>query len=262
MDYFVKAGSGDFSDISVGNVTLLRIYDNLTQAVLIASLTERFNGMGFMSYLASKIPDFPFLTAAQDEAITIARNAAPTRIDAVFKDQTDGDVTGRELPGGSLGKKQLLIINLNNGSAITASGDYFFDTLDLPTGLSPFTEGTDIVAGGRRVAPGQKLMLYGVAGDFPKNVASKTTRVHINDEKIELFTSENQEGLFVDPDNGNVLAFDLSPLTMFWLKTPYEMRPNDLFTFKGTASHDGANNIAANTQKLFLICMREITGGP
>lgn len=259
-DYFVKDGTSAFSDISLGNVTILRIWDSLAQAILVSDLNHRFMGKGFLSYMAERIADFPFPNASQDEAITIARDVAPDRIDAYFEDQTEGDVTSRELPGGSLSKKQFLVINLDNTDIIAADGDYFLDTLDMPTGLTPFSEGTDIVAGGRRIAPGQKLTLYAVAGNFPKFTASKTTRIHINDEKIELFSSENQEGLFVDPDFGNELEFDLAPLKMFWLKTPYDMKPNNLFTFKGTADHDGANDMDAHSQKLFLICTREILG--
>lgn len=259
-DYFVKAGASSFSDISLGNVIYNRIYDNLAQAILVKDLETQVRGKGLLSYLKSLIPDLPYPTVTQDEALTIARNAAPTRIDAYFEDADQGDVVSRVVPGGSLATKQLLIVNINNNSAVSASGSFNFDKVDMPTGLNPFQDSSDIVTNGRRITKSKRLTLYAIAGNFPKATDSKVTRVHVNDERIELFASENQEGLFVDPDNGNELAFDLPTQKVFWLPTPYVMESERLFTFTGEATHDGTNNLPANSLKLFLICMSELIG--
>jgi len=257
IDYFVKASSGSYSDISIGNVIWNRIYDNLTQATLVGDLSERYENKGFLRFLASIIPDFPFPTAAQDEDIVIARAASPTRIDAYFRDTTEGDVVSHTMAGGSMATKHLLIINLANGSDIKASASYSFDSLDMPPGLTPFSEGTDIVAGARRMAPNQRFTCYVIAGDFPKAGSSKTTRVHILEEQIELFTSENVEGLLADPDQGNELSFNLKAPSLFRLPEPYVFEPNKLYSFKAEAYYDGTNAIPASSQKLFLIGIRE-----
>jgi len=257
IDYFVKAASGSYSDISIGNVMWNRIYDNLTQATLVGDVTERYENKGLLRYLASIIPDFPFPTAAHDEDIVIARAAAPTRIDAYFRDTTEGDVVSHTVAGGSMATRHLLIINLTNASAISATGTYYFDQLDMPSGLTPFSEGTDIVAGARRMAPNQRFTCYAIAGDFPKAGSSKTTRVHLLEEQIELFTSENGEGLLADPDQGNELAFDLKAPSLFRLPEPYIFEPNKLYSFKAEASYDGTNALAAGSQKLILIGIRE-----
>lgn len=257
IDYFVKASAGSYADISIGNVVWNRIYDNLTQAVLISDLTERFENKGFLRYLAGIIPEFPFPTAAQDEDIVIARAAAPTRMDAYFRDTTEGDVVSHTVAGGSMATKHLLIINLANNSDIAASGTYYFDKLDMPSGLTPFSEGVDIVAGARRMASNQRFTIYAIAGDFPKAGSSKTTRVHILEEQIELFASENGEGLLVDPDAGNELAFDLKAPSLFRLPDPYVFEPNKLYSFKGEATYDGTNALSAGSQKLILIGIRE-----
>jgi len=266
-DIFVKESTGGgYIDISVGNVTKIRIRTNLAQAILIQAQNGKMGRLGFIGVLASMIPDFPFPTATQDEDITISYVAvgasALTRIDAYFTDQTEGDVITRNLPGGSESRTDLMILNMYNNAAISATGNFFFDNLDVPIGASPFSEGVDIVTGGRRMSAGDKFTLYALAADVPSpGGTSRSTRTHIFDEFIELFTSENNEGLFVDSTVVNELAFDLDPAEYFSLPTPYVMEPNRLFNFKGDFTHDGANDAAAESQKLFLIGIRERLGG-
>ena len=259
-DYFVKAGSSDFSDISIGNSIWNRIYDNLSQAILVSDKTKRYQGMGLISYLKSLIPEIDLPTVSETETITIARNSAPTEILARFQATDQGDVTSRSVAGGSQSSKQLMIINLNNGSAVGASGFFNFDTLDMPIGLNPFTDAQDLVASSRYVNANTKLTLYGIAGDFPKATSSKATKVHLTLNKTEMFTSDNQEGIPVDPDNGNDIAFDITQPLFYKLPTPYVWNPNDLLTFKGEASYDGTHSLPANSLKLFLICIAEQIG--
>lgn len=259
-DYFVKAGASSFSDIKLGAIVWNRIFDNLAQAVFVSDITERYLDMGFLGYLKMKIPDMDFPTITQDESLAIERNAAPTRMDAYFEDTQEGDVVGREVPGGSLSKKQLMIINLSNGSASSATGNLNLDKMDMPTGLPPFTEGVDVTTAGRRMSSAEKFTLYCIAANVPLNTGSRVTRIHILDGTIELFTSENQEGLLADITNGQELGFDLSPPKVFTLKTPYEFRPAHIFSFKADMIGDGVNALAIGSQQLFLIGIREFLG--
>jgi len=254
LDVFVKSTTSGYVDISVGNTTWLRIYHNLAQAVLLSGLESRYEGHGFLWWLQGKIPDFPTINASQDESITIQASAAVTRLDAYWADTEEGDVVSRTLPGGSQSTRHLFILNLSNPAAVTTDGLYDLNRLDMPTGAAIFSDGT-------RMAPNIRFTVYMIAGNFPKSGASKTTRVHIVDEFIELFTSENKEGLSTDPDVGNELAFSLSPLRAFWLPQPYTFEPNHLITFKGEADHDGTNNLPAGSQQLFLVGIREFLGG-
>lgn len=253
-DVFVKATSPGYVDISVGNTTWLRIYHNLAQATLIADLTARAGEYGFMSWLQHRIPDFPMINASQDEPITINASAPITRIDAYWSDVEGGDVTSRSLPGGSQSARHLFILNLSNPNPVTADGLYDLNRLDMPVGATIFSDGT-------RMAPNIRFTVYMIAGNFPKSGSTKTTRIHIVDEFIELFTSENKEGLSADPDVGNELSFSLAPLRVFWLPQPYTFEPNRLITFKGEADHDGTNNLPAGSQQLFLVGIREFIGG-
>lgn len=265
-DIFVNESTGGGSiTVSVGNTTKLKIRTNLAQAILVQALSGKFKNKGFLWALAEFIPDFPFPTATEDEDITITYTAVGssvlTRIDAYYEDITEGDIADRTLPGGSLGTKDFMVLNLYNSVAITATQEYEFDKLDIPTGATPFTQSTTIQAGGRRMSSNQKFTIYVIAADVPApGAGDKTTRVHIFDEFIELFTSENNEGLFVDPEVSNELVFDLDPVEMFMLPTPYEMQANRLFNFKGDYTR-AATDAAAESQKLFLIGIREFEGG-
>ena len=265
-EIFVQESTpGGRIDISVGNTTKVRLRCNLTQAILVQSLNAKQRMLGLLGVLAAMIPNFPFPTSTQDEDITITYTAVGgsvlTRIDAYFEDQESGDVITRTLPGGSLSTKDFMILNFDNNAALTAAGLYFFDNLDIPIGAAPFAEGVDIKVGARRMSPGQKFTVYAIAGDFVIPAATnKTDRVHIFDESIELFTSENNEGLYVDPEVANELSFDLDPSEYWQLPVPYEMLPNRLFTFQGNYVRP-TTNAAANSQKLFLIGIREFVGG-
>ena len=265
-DVFVQESTGGGQiDISVGNTTKVRIRTNLAQAILVQALSGKFMNKGFLWALAEFIPDFPFPTATEDEDITITYTvvgaSALTRIDAYFKDDTTGDVVNRTLPGGSLGTKDFMCLNLYNSGSLAATAEFEFDVLDVPTGASPFTQSTAIQSGGRRISSNQQFTLYVLAADVPSpGAGDKTTRVHIFDEFIELFTSENNEGLFVDIEVANELAFDLDPFEMFQLPTPYLMMPNRLFNFKGDFTF-AATSAAAESQKVILIGIREFLGG-
>lgn len=265
-DIFVQESTGQGRiDVSVGNTTKLRIRTNLAQAILVQALSGKWQNKGFLWALAQFIPDFPFPTATEDEDITITYTVVSasvlTRIDAYFEDATEGDLVDRTLPGGSLGTKDFMCLNQYNSAAIAATGEFEFDTLDVPTGASPYTQSTAIQSGGRRISSNQQFTLYFIAADVPvPAVGDKVTRVHIFDEFIELFTSENNEGLFVDPEVANELAFDLDPLEFFMLPTPYVMQPNRLFNFKGDYTR-AATDAAALSQKLILIGVREFLGG-
>lgn len=249
-DVFVEATSPSYSDIRIGNVTMLRIFDNLTQARLVGDLTDRYEKYGFLWWLSTIIPDFPVFNASQDEPIVISRAAAPTRIHAYWEDIETGDVTSRNLPGGSLSSRHPFILNLSNNTAITTSGKHDLNRLDMPEGLTVFSDGT-------RMAPNIRFHVSVIAGNFPAAGNSRVTRVHIIDERIELFTSENREGLFVDPTEGGELQFSLSPLRAFTLSPPYVFEPNHLMTFTVDAVHDGANDLPAGSQQLFLVGVRE-----
>jgi len=250
-DYWVKDGASGFSDLKVGNATLLRVYDNLAIAALIQGAAQRFGNMGFLGYLAAKMKDMPLFNAGQDESIVFTRDSAADLLLARWEDQDSGDITNRALPGGSQAKKHLFILNRSNLAALTASGVFTFDFEDMPAGLSMFTDGS-------RMSANNRFTLYGVACNNPVTGASEVTAVHIFDEQVELFTSETNTGLNTIAAQETQLGFDISPPGMFWLDEPYVFQPNRQLAFKGDFTKVAADDLAAKTQKLFLIGIREM----
>jgi hypothetical protein len=250
LDYFVKDGASGFTDITVGNVTLMRIYDNLNQATLITDQSVKFKNHGFFWWLAEMIKDFPEFTVAEDEDLGFVRDSAADMLTARWADDQGGDVKNHQLPGGSQGKKFPFILNLNNAAAISASGTTALDNQDMPTGLTMFTDGS-------RMSANNKFTLYGLAGDFPVATNSHADRIHIFDEFTELFTSEGHQGLLVDPNIVNELAFDFDVAGYFWLDEPYVFMPNRTISVKLDATYDGAHPLLINSQKLFMIGIRE-----
>ena len=100
-DFFVKDGASGYTQIQIGNNTMLRIYDNLAQAIFVEGPSQKYQNKGFLGYLADMIPDFPKPNAAQDESIVFTRDSTFDLLLANWADQDSGDVTRRDLPGGS-----------------------------------------------------------------------------------------------------------------------------------------------------------------
>jgi hypothetical protein len=257
IDWFIKGGNpDDYSEVKVGNVTVCRLYHALTYAKLIQDLSKTVRGKGFLSYMSEIIPDFPFPTASEDEDITITASATPTRIDAHFRDTEEGDVVSKTVKGGSQSPRQFFVINLSNASeqseSKTGAG---FDSLDMPTGLTCFSGGVT-ADGEARMAAAQRFTLYAIAANWEELEDGYVDRIHIFDEKIELFCSENNEGLYVNELNGSELACDITTETIFKLPTPYVFEPNRLLTFKYDFTYS-ATSLPAHGLRLFLIGTRE-----
>ena len=255
LDVFVAADSPGFTEIRVGNAVLARIYDNGDQARLISDVFHKHENRGFLGWLTSRFPDLPPFNASQDEDIIITRPGA-VRIDAYYAIQEGGDVTSRNLLGGSQASTHLFVLNVTNSQTITASGRYRLDKVDMPEGLTVFTDGSNSM----RMAPNIRFTVHVIAFEPFLYGDTKSTRVHIFDEFVELFTSENNEGLVVDPQVANDLAFALQPPMMFIVDPPYVFEPNRLLSFLVDVTHDGTNNISPGDLKLFLIGRRDFVG--
>src|SRR6266849_2005016 len=250
-DIFVHNSSSGYAEIQVGNARMIRIYHNLAQAILLTDVTKRNANKGLMGYLADNIKDFPLFNGAQDEDVVITTSGSVTHLDAYFEDQQSGDVVKQDNPGGSKGKKLLFILNVSNAATMsTTIAGLELTSLDMPTGVTLFTDG-------KRISANNKFTIYAVAANVPITATSGVTRVHIWDEFTELFTSENNEGLFSDPNGKSELLFSLNPVNCFWLDEPYVFMPNKVMSIKVDYTDDGAHHPAANTQQVFLIGIRE-----
>ena len=250
-DYWVKDGASGYTNIQIGNNVVGRIYDNLAQAVFISGPSKKQNNRGFLGLLEQYIPKFPILNAAQDESIVFTRDSTADLMLARWEDQDSGDVVAHTLPGGSQPKVQPFFLNLSNPSTISATATgIVFNQLDMPTGVSIFSDSN-------RISSNNRFTMYGIAANVPKNTNSKTTRIHVFDEFTELFTSETNAGLLVDPDLEGELTWTTNPWACYWLEDPYVWQPNVRMTVTGDATIAGGNNLNAGTQQVFMIGVRE-----
>jgi len=259
-DLFVEGPAANtFLDFQVGNVVLYRFYVGMARSVMIGTLQDKFQDVGFLRRLAQLIPDFPFPNAAEDEAITITASGAITRLDAYFQDVTGVDVSSKSLPGASLSPRHLFIHNMTRDVAIGATANFPLNAALMPPGLDGYVDGIVSQAG-------QRFTLYVMANNMPRNVGSRLARLHIFDEFTELFTSENGEGVSLDegtagvPWTLNELLWTWNPHRYFKLPTPYVFEPQHRLRFTVDATWDGVNALGANTQLLFLIGVREYLG--
>jgi len=255
-DIFIINGVAGYITIQIGNVIVFSADDNLSQAKLIGNHWERLGNEGTLSYLARNIPDLPRFTAAQDEDIIIQRDSAADFIEVRYEDTVD-EFVAHDIDGGSGGVRHLMIISMANNTAISATGEFSFDRLRMPSGLPPFTEGVDEISSERRIVENQRFVCYFLAGDFPKSGSSKTRFLYLREDTVMLFTSEKGDGMTVDIDFGGALQFDLQPLMTCKLVEPYEFVAGKTYGFKGYAYFDGTNTLPALSQRLYLIGIRE-----
>jgi len=259
-EIFVEAPvANSFLDVQVGNVVLYRLYVGMARSVMVGTLQNKFSDVGFLRRLAQLIPDFPYPNAAEDEAITITASALPTRIDGYYEDVTGVDVSSKVVPGGSLSPRQLFIHNMTRDVAIGATANFGLNAALMPPGLDGYTDAIVTQAG-------QRFTCYVLVSNMPRNVGSRLARLHVFDEFTELFTSENAEGLSLDegtaaaPLTLNELLWTWNPHRLFKLPTPYVFEPQHRLRFTVDCTWDGVNALAANSQLLFLVGIREYLG--
>jgi len=242
--------AGEYIDVKIGARTMFRIPGELSTIHFIRNHDYKTHLGGALRYIATAIPDFPFPNAAEDEDLVLQASATPTLLTAIYEDVTIGELKSKTVLGGSLAKKQFFIHWMTYDTAIGATGTYSFNKAVMPTGLDGFID--------KYVTPANQLFTcYIIAADVPKSGESEVRRIHIWDEFTELFTTETGEGIPVELDTGNLLEFDTQKPNAFILPKPYEFQPQRTLRFQMDAYFDGTNSLPANSQKLFLIGIRE-----
>jgi len=232
----------------------------------VLELPNSKEGKGFLWALHDIVP-FDFPTAAQDEDLTITPKAAlqgaalpaAFTVSALYLDQDSGDVTSNAVPGGSAAPKKLYFNMSTNGLAQQASGQTALDTTVLPTGLDGLADNQNSLGGLQFTG---YLYMYDASNlgtTTGANANGKPTRLHIQDTNIELFTVEDQEGLLIDRDLGNELAFDSAMWSGFVPKDPYVFHQNRRYRFLlDTAQPAGTGaSFGASKQVLIMAGIRE-----
>lgn len=225
------------------------------------------NGKGFLQKLLEYVP-FDLPTAAQDEDIIITAIApvlsygslpSPYTISVYYLDQDTGDVTTKTVPGGSAALSRLYINDMTNSAIQPATGQSLLDTVLTPSGLNGIADNMKQTAGLKLTG---FLFLFDASalGDtYSGNANGRPTRLHITDVDTELFTVETQEGLLVDRNVENALAFDHEITEAFIPQNPYVFHQNRNFRFKlDTVQLSGTGlPFAALTQYFAIVGIRE-----
>jgi hypothetical protein len=277
--FFEPETAGIMLDVTVGDRTFIRLPTFGGSAIdagatilnqegmsAIADESVKVQGKGLLWWLNETIP-FDFPTATQDESIIIlpvtplGYGSLPGsyNISAVYLDQDTGDVVNKAVPGGSYASRRLYVNMVTNGIAQATAGQTVLDTAITPKALNPVFDNTNTLAG-------YKFTSYIFAYDESDlgvttggNANGKPTRLHINDIDIELFQPETSEGMFIDADIANDLAFSYATETAYIPLNPYVFHQNRrirmLLDTKQLAG--GGSDFGANTQLFAMFGIRE-----
>jgi hypothetical protein len=241
-------------EIKIGNVTMLSCRSNLLFTVF-GITGNRFMNRGALGRLYDIIPNAPRFTAAEDEDITITTNPPIDWITVNYEDVTEGDVKDKTVDGGSQGKRHIYIMRLTHSQPLPATGRYLLDFVDLPPGLSFFTDT-------KTIAPNQRFTLYMLAVDAQTHSAGKVHTLHLFKDKVEMFTSETNQGLRIEPNE--------DPLDLPWyIDEGHFFGPDGGFVFEPNSrieayidyTKTGSGDFPAKRAQLHLIGVREILEG-
>jgi hypothetical protein len=241
-------------ELKIGNVTMLS-FQSGTWFVLFNRAERRFDNRGALGQLYSIIPDAPRFTAAEDEDITITSNPPVDWITVNYEDVTEGDVKDKTVDGGSQGKRHIYIMRLTHSQPLPATGRYLLDFVDLPPGLSFFTDT-------KTIAPNQRFTLYMLTTHNAPHTAGKAHTLHLFKDKVEMFTSETNQGLRIDPATE---PFDVPEYlyvrTFFGPEGGFVFEPNSRIEAYIDYEKAGSGDLPAKHVQLYLIGVREFIEG-
>jgi hypothetical protein len=241
-------------EVKIGNVTMLSAQIG-SWFIFFHRAEQRVENRGTLGNLYDIIPNAPRFTAAEDEDITITSNPPVGWITVNYEDVTEGDVKDKTVDGGSQGKRHIYIMRLTHSQPLPATGRYLLDFVDLPPGLSFFTDT-------KTIAPNQRFTLYMVAINNAPHTAGKAHTLHLFKDKVEMFTSETNQGLLIDP---STVPFDLpeyiSLRSFFGPEGGFVFEPNSRIEAYIDYTKTGTGDLPAKHVQLHLIGVREILEG-
>jgi len=277
--FFEPETAGIMLDVQIGDRVYVRLptvlgdytaISNVNQGIgMVKNETVKPSGFGYLQWLRQYI-DFDFPTSTQSEDLIITPTAplgygalpGTYAVSALYLDTDQGDVTNLALAGGSANARRLWINIVTNSLAQQTTGQTILDTLAMPKGMLGFKD-SDLVP------PNMTFVGYIYAYDASAlgtttggNANGFPTRLHHKDTDIEIFTVETQEGLLVNRNQDNSLAFDLSTENSFRPFSPYTYNPNKKITMAldTTLKAGTGANFAATTQAFIIVGIRSQVG--
>jgi len=230
-----------FVDISVGTTTVTRLPLRWEDVVLVSEPEGSFNDVSTLQFFGKLFPGFA-IEADEDEDITFRFNNTIPTLHVLYAVGPKG-VKKDEL-GRSRSVNFVYAAPITHSLALNATMNFPLDLCLFPTGFPEIKDGFVVPSG-------RQFMLKAIAFGTAAAGSTTPTRLHIWDERYELFTPIDHSGVSV-ASTKNLLAADITREDIVRVKD-YVIAPGHKLTLNIDVSYDGTNAIAPQTVALFLI---------
>jgi hypothetical protein len=232
-----------YVDINVGTTRVARIPLKWGDVVLVSEPEGSLNDISTLQFIAKLFPDFA-IEADQDEDITFQFNNTIPTLHVAYVVQKPG--IDKTKLGRSASPNLIYACPITHSAAINATKNYSLDVCLFPVGFPEIKDGF-IVPSGRQ------LVLKAIAFGSAAAGSTTATRLHIWDERTELFTPIGHEGVSVAYGK-NLLAANIVYEDIVKIKD-YVIPAGHKLALNFDASYDGTNTLAAQSVALFLIAL-------
>jgi hypothetical protein len=237
-----------YVDISVGTTTVARLPLKWGDVILVSEPEYSFNDVSTLQFFGKLFPGFA-IEADEDEDITFVFNNTIPTLHVLYAAGPRG-VKKDEL-GRSRSTNFVYAAPITHSVALNATMNFPLDLCLFPTGFPNIKDGTVIPSGRQFVL---KAIAFGTAAAG----STTPTRLHIWDERTELFTPVDHAGVSV-ASGRNLLAADITREDIVRIKD-YVILPGHKLTLNIDVSYDGTNAIAPQSVALFLIGLWSVVG--
>jgi hypothetical protein len=232
-----------YMDVNVGTTRVARIPLKWGDVILVSEPESSLNDISTLQFLAKLFPEFT-IEGDQDEDITFQFNNTIPTLHVTYVVQKAG--IDKTKLGRSACPNLIYACPITHSEVINATKNYSLDTCLYPVGFPEIKDGF-IVPSGRQ------LILKALA--FGSAIAGATTpaRLHVWDERTELFTPIGHEGVSV-ASGKNLLAANIVYEDIVKVKD-YVIPAGHKLALNFDASYDGTNTLAAQSAALFLLAL-------
>jgi hypothetical protein len=230
-----------YVDVHVGTTLVARIPLKWGDVILVSEPEYSFNDISTFQFFGKLFPGFA-IEADEDENITFTFNRTIPTLHVLYAVGPRG-VKKDEL-GRSRSVNFVYAAPITHSMALNATRNFPLDLCLFPTGFPEIKDGFVIPSG-------RQFILRAIAFGTAAAGSTTPTRLHIWDERTELFTPVDHAGISVVPGR-NLLAADITREDIVRIKD-YVILPGHKLTLNIDVSYDGTNAIAAQTLALFLI---------
>jgi hypothetical protein len=231
-----------YMDITIGTVTVARIPIYMNDCLFVAPYSGSRENESVIALIRRLFGDEADLEADQDEDISFSFSGSPSVFHVLY--QVGGTGIDKTRLFRSKSETIALFHILTHSATINASKNYSLDNPLVPSGFPDFKDGSTLPSG-------REFVLKAIAFRSAVNSGTKTTFLHLWDERFEFFDPLSHAGISVAP-NENMLALDIKTFDIFQLED-YAVGSGHKLTATFDAVYDGTNSISANTAKLILM---------